>query len=61
MNLLPSCMCVYHTYGVSEESIRLPGPGVTVNWEPLCIFWQLNPGLLPEQVLLSCEPLLQLS
>ena len=40
-----------------EEGTEFPGTGVTDGWEPLCEFWELNPGPLKEQpVLLSHLP-----
>lgn len=41
----------------TEEGIRFPGTGVTEGFEPLCGYWELNPGPLQEQPVLStAEP-----
>lgn len=37
----------------SEEGIRSPETGVTKYWKLLYGFWEMNPGPLQEQVLLT--------
>lgn len=57
------CVYVYHVYawppGRSEEGIRSPGTGINGDYELPRGCWDLNPGLLQEQVLLAAEPSLQ--
>jgi hypothetical protein len=43
-----------------EEGIRSSGPRVIDSCEPPCECWELNPGLLQEQVFTISEPSLQL-
>lgn len=50
-------MCVQGIW--KSEAIRSPGTGVMNGHEILCEYWELNLGLLEEQVLLTAEPPLQ--
>lgn len=54
------CMNVYHIHACcpesSEEGIGSPKAGVMDGCVPSCGFWELNPGPLQEQVLLTAEP-----
>lgn len=53
MNILPSCIYVYHVYAWylrrPEEEVRPLENGFAYGCELLCSFWQLNPGLLQDQ------------
>jgi hypothetical protein len=56
---------VYHLYAWCpwrpEEGIRSPGTGVADDCEPLCGYWELNPGPFEEYtVFLTMDPSLQL-
>lgn len=60
MNVLPAYMYVYHVHALcswrSEEGARSPRTVVTDGCEPLCGFWEMNPGPLQvQEMLLSTE------
>jgi hypothetical protein len=59
--ILFSKMCIgVLTACMSVQGIRYPGTGVTDSFELPCRYWELNSGLLEEQlVLLTAEPFLQ--
>lgn len=41
------CMCVYYVCAGAcrgQRDVRSPGAGVTDDYEPLCGFWEPNPG-----------------
>lgn len=60
MDVLPTCMSVYHVCVRLEEGIRSYGTGVLNSYELLCGCWVLDLGPLGEQpLLLTAEPSLR--
>lgn len=50
-------MCVPGALRDQNRILGFPGVGVIDDYEPLCGFWELNPGSLQEQQgLLTTEP-----
>jgi len=59
-----ACVFVYMCPWRPEEGIRYPGTGVKDGFIPSCVCWELNQGLLQEQLMLltadsSLQPLIR--